>query len=116
MLVEPIQLASTWFGEPGGIGMVFGALVVLLILLAAALFISVRLVSRRRWSEDIREVASQVAGAPRFALQRFRPGRCLDPDVSADSVWEAAVFDELAGESHGRQQELLFSGNLSRVA
>jgi len=67
MLVGPIHLASTWLGEPGGIGMVFGALVVLLILLAAALFISVRLVSRRRWSEDIREVV--------VTLEELRSGK-----------------------------------------
>jgi PAS domain S-box-containing protein len=67
MLAGPIHLASTWFGEPGGIGMVFGALVVLLILLAAALFISVRLVSRRRWSEDIREVV--------VTLEELRSGK-----------------------------------------
>jgi PAS domain S-box-containing protein len=50
-----IALAASWLGEADGTVLV-AALVVLLVLLAVALVISVRIVSRRRWSDDIREV------------------------------------------------------------
>ena len=50
-----IALGAAWFGEADG-SILVAVLVVILVLLAAALVISVRIVSRRRWSEDIREV------------------------------------------------------------
>jgi len=50
-----IALGAAWLGDIDGSVLVAG-LVVILVLLAAALVISVRIGSRRRWSEDIREV------------------------------------------------------------
>jgi len=54
-----IDLAAAWLGEADG-SVLVAALVVILVLLAAALVISVRIVSRRRWSEDTREVVVAI--------------------------------------------------------
>ena len=60
-----IALGNAWLGESDG-SILVAALVVILVLLAVALVISVRIVGRRRWGEDIREVV--------VALEDLRSG------------------------------------------
>ena len=45
--------------------------------------------------QDIDEIGKLVEGAPRFALQKFRPGRTLNPQFHLETTYSDDEFEEL---------------------
>jgi pyruvate formate lyase activating enzyme len=50
---------------------------------------------------DLLALAGQLAGAHRFVLQSFRPGRTLSPELSSAGTFPADVLRQVAGEIRG---------------
>lgn len=51
--------------------------------------------------EDLVRLAGQLAGAPRFALQAFRPGRTLDPALVGGAACPHQLLESAAGRVRG---------------
>lgn len=45
--------------------------------------------------EDLEEIGQLVHGSPRFALQRFRPGRTLSPQFASETTYSDAELAQL---------------------